>query len=253
MAVLNVRVDDHVHELLKQFADDEGVSLSEYVRDLLREAVVPVLDQDGGRAHGDQPAPDSMRLFERQVLAELHRIHARLVPEGGTDEDGSPQYQKDRAEVLESGFTGEYWREVAGFETELSRRDSRRVIDILQMFRIITFSIRELPEDEELDDEARRRLKFRGLDHNNALEGHMARYIEFMMRDGRKWSELRSQVEASDDGDSHGEMLEVYTRMLSEYRRIMDARERHYVSDEWKLSRAELMRISDAVVHPSRR
>jgi len=252
MAVLNVRVDDHVHEGLKDLADDAGVSLSEYVRDLLREAVVPVADERGEVSHGDQRAPETMRLFERQVLAELHRIHARLVPEGGSDQDGDPGYQNRRAEILESGFTGEYWQEVAGFETELSKRDSRRVIDILQMFRAITFSIERL-EGEPLDDETRRRLVFRGFDHNDPLEGHMARYVEFLRRDGQHWTELQAQIAASDDGNSHMEMLDVYMRMLAEYRRIMDARERRFSSDSWKLTRDDLLRIAAAVIHPSRR
>jgi uncharacterized protein len=251
MAVLNVRVDDHVHEGLKQLADEAGLSLSEYVRELLLEAVVPIRDERA--QHGDQKAPESMRLFERQVLAELHRIHARLVPEGGSEEDGDPEYQKRRAEILESGFTGEYWLEVAGFETELSKRDSRRVIDILQMFRVITFSLNALGEEAELDDQTARRLVFRGFDHNDGLEGHMARYVAFMMRDGRHWTELQPQIEANDDGNSHMQMLDVYSRMLAEYRRIMDSRERRFASDAWKLTRDDLQRVADAAVHPSRR
>lgn len=247
MAVLNVRVDDHVHEGLKQLADEQGISLSEFVRDLLREAVVPMREE-----HGDQRAPDSMRLFERQVLAELHRIHARLVPEDGSEEDGDPAYQKRRAEILESGFTGEYWREVAGFESELPKRDSRRVIDILQMFRVITFSIRDLGKDEQLSEDAARWLTFRGFDHNDALEGHMARYVEFMMRDGQKWTELRPQVEANDDGNSHMEMLDTYLRMLKEYRRIVDDPKRSRGRDSWKLTLEDLERIADAVLRRSR-
>lgn len=253
MAVLNVRVDDHVHEGLKELADQEGVSLSEYVRDLLREAVVQVVDHRGEEAHGDQPAPDSMRLFERQVLAELHRIHAHVVPEDGAEEDGDPDYQKRRAEILEAGFTGEYWLEVAGFETELSKRDCRRVIDILQMFRVITFSMDDLAPEDALDDVLAQRLVFAGFDYNDALEGHMARYVEFQTRDPRKWSELRPQIEAHDDGNSHMQMLPVYMRMLSEYRRIVDARERSYTRDSWKLAKADLERVAEAAVHPSRR
>ena len=55
MAVLNVRVDDHVRDQLKEIADAEGVTLSEYVRDLLLEAVVPVYEAEV--KHGDEPAP----------------------------------------------------------------------------------------------------------------------------------------------------------------------------------------------------
>src|SRR4051812_44251104 len=59
MAVLNVRVDDHVRDQLKGMADADGLTLSEYVRDLLLAAVVPVYTPDV--KHGDEPAPESMR------------------------------------------------------------------------------------------------------------------------------------------------------------------------------------------------
>jgi len=38
-------VDDHVRDQLKEMADAEGVTLSEFVRDLLLEAVVPAWRQ----------------------------------------------------------------------------------------------------------------------------------------------------------------------------------------------------------------
>ena len=41
MAVLNIRVDDQVRAELKDMADAEGVTVSEYVRDLLMAALVP--------------------------------------------------------------------------------------------------------------------------------------------------------------------------------------------------------------------
>lgn len=44
MAVLNIRVDDRVRDQLREMADDEGVTLSEFVRDRLMEAVVPVFE-----------------------------------------------------------------------------------------------------------------------------------------------------------------------------------------------------------------
>ena len=40
-----VRVDDHVRDQLKEMSDAEGVTLSEFVRDLLLEAVVPAWRQ----------------------------------------------------------------------------------------------------------------------------------------------------------------------------------------------------------------
>lgn len=251
MAVLNVRVDDHVRDKLKVMADAEGVTLSEYVRDLLLAAVVPVFEVDA--KHGDEPAPESMRTHDRQVLSLLHRILARVLPEDANDVDGDAEYQLERAQVLEEGFAGEYWLEVAGLSTELSKRDCDRVSDILQMFRIITFSIDHLKKGgTPVGAELARWLEFRGFDRNDALEGHMARYVEYQMRDDR-WSELKPQVEQNDSGNSHARMLDTYMRMLAEYRRVKDSRMRGYDRHDYLLALDELQQIADARVHPSHR
>lgn len=251
MAVLNVRVDNHVRVQLKEMADAEGVTLSEYVRDLLLEAVVPVYEAEV--KHGDEPAPESMRTIDRQVLSLLHRILARVLPENANDVDGDLEYQLVRAKNLEEGFAGEYWREVAGFSTELSKRDCGRVSDILQMFRIITFSIDHLEKDGTPGDENLAfTLGFQGFDHNDALEGHMATYVEYQIRDDR-WSELKPQVERHDRGNSHARMLDTYTRMLAEYRRVMDGRKRGVDRNDYLLTLDELNQIADARVHPSNR
>ncbi|RBJ11078.1 YfbU family protein [Micromonospora provocatoris] len=251
MAVLNIRVDDRVRDQLKEMADDEGVTLSEFVRDLLMEAVVPVYEREV--KHGDEPAPESMRIVDRQVLSLLHRILGRVLPEDANDVDGDLAYQLMRARILEAGFTGEYWYEVAGFSTELSKRDCRRVSDILQMFRIITYSIDHLSkEGAPVDDELAFELEFRGFDHNDALEGHMASYVDFLMRDDR-WTELKPQLERNDNGNSHSRVLDTYLRMLSEFRRIMDGRERGFSHRDYLLSQKELEQIAAARVHPSNR
>ena len=251
MAVLNIRVDDRVRDQLREMADDAGVTLSEFVRDLLMEATVPVYER--AVEHGDEPAPESMRLYERKTLSLLHRILGHLVPEDGSDVDGDPEYQRMRAEILESGFTGQYWYETAGYSTELSKRDCDRVSDVLQMFRVVTFSLARLArEGAPVVDELVHRLEFEGFDHNDPLEAHMASYVDFLMRDGR-WAELRPQVKRNDGGNSHAVMMPTYTRMLSEYRRIMDSRERTYTSHDYELSLEELQRIANAAYFPSAR
>ena len=251
MAVLNIRVEDRVRDELKELADSEGVTLSEYVRDLVMAAVVPVYQRDV--KHGDEPAPESMRITDRQMLSLLHRILARVLPKDANGDDGDAKHQLERARVIEAGFTGEYWLEVAGFRTELSKRDSDRVLDILEMFRAITYSIKRLAEQETtVNEDAAYRLEFRGFDHNDGLEHHMASYVEHLMGDGR-WSELRPQLKRHDDGNSHHRMLDIYMRMLAEYRRIMDGRGRGFDLDDYWLSKDELEQIAAAPVRPPNR
>lgn len=249
MAVLNVRLDDDDYDRLKELADAEGVSISEFVRDRLLEFVVPVSTE-----HGDEPAPESFSTRDRLVLSLLHRILARVLPEEANGDDGDLEYQLQKAAILESGFAGEYWLEVAGFETELSTQDCRRVVDILEMFRIITFSVQRLQkEGVKLDKGLLYGLRFSGFDHNDALEGHMARYVRYQMRDENRWEELQPQVAEADNGNSHRRMLERYMRMLTEFRKIMKPRERRFDRDAYYLTVDELRAIDAATVHPSNR
>lgn len=252
MAVLNIRVEDRVRDQLRNLADDQGVSLSEYVRGLLMEAVVPVFAREV--KHGEEPPAQSMRIIDRQVLSLLHRVLARVLPEDANDVDGDLEYQLRRANILEEGYTGEYWYETAGFRTELSKRDCDRVSDILQMFRIITYSMDRLAKDGiPISEDLAYQLAFQGFDHNDSLEGHMASYVDFLMSDGEHWTELKPQLERADNGNSHSPELATYLRMLVEYRQIMDSRERGSGDRGYLLSEDELEQIADAQVHPSNR
>lgn len=251
MGIINIRIDDHTHAQLKELAETEGLSLSEYIRTLLHETTLPI--REDSEQHGDLPVPESFSPRDRIMLALLHRILARVLPDDSNMEDGDLEHQLRLASIIQSGLTGEYWQEVAGFETELSKRDSRRVVDILQMFRIIVFSIKKLEgSGETIPEELAHSLEFRGFDHNNTLEGHMARYVRFMMEED-EWSELQDYVKKNDNGNSHMEMLPVYLRMTAEYRRIMDSPERGHRRDDFLLSFEDLQRIANARVHPSRR
>lgn len=261
MAVLNIRVEDRIRDQLKELADREGISLSEYVRVLVMEAVVPVREE---KEHGRGPAQDSLRIIDRQILSMLHRILGRVLPQGesivkeGDDfwDDGTEGDLKDqlmRAQILEAGFTGEYWYETAGFQPELSQRNCGRVKDILDMFRVITYSLERLEkEGEDIDEKLRQSLEFMGFDYSDPLEGHMASYVEFLMRDGR-WTELKPQLERHDNGNSHHRVIDVYMRMLAEHRRIMDGRGRGLSRSDYFLSLEELQQIDDARIHPANR
>ncbi len=126
--------------------------------------------------------------------------------------------------------------------------------DILQMFRILTFSVEHLKrQGTPINEELALELNFQGFDHNDPLEAHMATYVEFLMSDGDRWAELKPQVQRNDQGNSHSPTLGTYQRMLAEYRRIMDGLERGFSSSDYLLSQAELERIANAQILPARR
>ena len=82
MAVLNIRVDDQVRDELKDMADAEGVTVSEYVRDLLTAALVP--GYESKEDHGDLPAPETMRRPGRPSASLASATAATTRPPAGT-------------------------------------------------------------------------------------------------------------------------------------------------------------------------
>jgi uncharacterized protein YfbU (UPF0304 family) len=247
---INFRVDTEIRDALQERADELGLDLSKYVRDLLLETVVPVRDEGWRR---DTFAPETMSPMERQVLSIVHRTLARVLPEGANDVDGDREYQLERARVIEKGFTAEYETEFSGIEPELSPRDCERVKDILDMFRIIEYSLSKLAEDgDPLDGDVAGDLTYMGFDFNDRLEGHMADYVEYLVSQGR-WEERKRDLEGPGRGNSHMQTLDLYLRMLAEYRRIKEGRPRSFRPQDYLLSREELKAIADATVHPTNR
>lgn len=242
MATIAVRVEDEVRDALQEAARREGLSLSDFIRDLLREVVVslPSIERD-------EPmplAPSTLSEKDRLMFSLLHRILARVLPEEGNDVDGDLEYQLDRARVLERGFTREYSTEYGGLYPELSRRDCLRVMDILDMFRMTNFSAQELAKaGTPVSDEISSDLRFAGFDFNDELEGQMADYVSYLVAQG-KWSEIKPVLE-KDGGNSHGTMLPSYLRMLTEFRRILDNPKRK-VPSKYVFDAVELQAVAEA-------
>lgn len=253
MPTITVRLDDDTRDALQQRADAERATVSDFVRDLIREQVVSVRADDD--VTSEVPVPESLSVHDRRTLSLLHRILARVLPEEADDGngDGDAAYQLERAEVLEKGFTQEYRVEFAGISTELSNRDCKRVMDILDMFRIARYSLTELekagtPGGEELVED----LRFWGFDHNDPLEGQMADYVRHLVADDR-WSEQADFIDGPTGGNSHSPTLGRYLRMLAEYRRIRAGRPWSGRRDAYLLTADELTAVAAARTHPDNR
>lgn len=253
MATITVRIDDETRDALQAKANEERQTLSDYVRDRLHDAVFSFRKQEEVKNSGGLE-PRSMSALDRHTLALLHRILARVMPEDSNDVDGDTAYQLERAKVLEHGYTSEYWIEFAGLRPELTARHSEFVKDVLDMFRIALYSIKELREHGvEIDESLERDMTFEGFDHNDLLEGQMADYVAFLVEDG-KWEEQKELVLGSDRGNSHHQTLEVYSRMLTEYREVkQNPARKSGGSKSYLLKEDELRKIAAARIHPSRR
>lgn len=245
MPSITLRLDDTTKEELEALARSRGQNLSDLIRSaldglLLRNADLDRLDI----------TPRSLTAVERQQLALLHRILARLVG-NDNDVDGDKEYQLKRAQVLEEGFVSEYATEFLGITPELSALDSRFVLDVLDLFSITTSSLKKLRMDgAAVDDALARALRFDGFDANDARESHMLAYAQHLFGEGR-WSDLLPDL--NDNGNSHRRMTEVYQRMLDEHAVIKAERARERGRHDAFLGAEELQRLSDARVHPSHR
>lgn len=125
-------------------------------------------------------------------------------------------------------------------------------MDILDMSRIIDYSVDHLAQEGNLIDAAMAEgLCYQGFALNDALEWQMAEYVRFPVKGGR-WTERLEFIEATNGGNSLMSTLDLYFRMLAEYRRIKDGRRRLDLTD-YLLSTAELQQLALSMIHPSHR
>jgi uncharacterized protein YfbU (UPF0304 family) len=160
--------------------------------------------------YDDLSAPTSLSPFERQTLALQHQILSHL-------DKNEADYHKRMQEVLTEGFTAEY-ENVFSHYSELPYDDCRLLYDILDMFRVMKASIAQLDETERdaLLADHKYVLFFQGFDGNDAREGKMASYVDYLQATDR-WTDLVEDVMAADDGNSHSLMLGRYQAMLDVY------------------------------------
>ncbi|PPF83289.1 hypothetical protein C5E07_11375 [Pseudoclavibacter sp. RFBJ3] len=253
MATITICLDDATRDALQEHADARRVSMSEFVRTTLEDAVDRFRIDSEIAPTGFHP--DTMTPQERHQLALLHRILARVLPENAFHGDGDRdrEYQLERAKVLEKGFTHEYRVEFAGIDTELTRRDSSFVLDVLDMFRCAQASVKRLrDEGARVDDGLEYAVSFRGFDINDRLEASMLGYVRYLVSHG-SWEKQRDFMLDAGSGNSDKRMYEVYSRMLTEYRLIRESKPPFGHSSSQLLLLEELQRLAAAGVHPSRR
>ena len=247
MATITVRIPDETRDALQARANAAHETLSDFVRSRLEDAVSESADWTEGRS---ARRVESLTLVERQTLALLHRILARVLPQDANDEDGDETYQLERASVLEHGFTGEYGTEFQVLFEELSIAHSEFVVQVLSMFQTAKWSIEALSEEnEQLTEDQVRALTFHGFDFNDPVEGHMGAYVSHLVTEDR-WAEQMEVVHKGERGNSHMPTRAAYSRMLAEYRNL---EQRRLTRRFGRLTKGELEQLAAAWVHPDNR
>lgn len=262
MATITVRIGDDTRVQLEDLARAQDRSLSDLIRSSL-ESLVRYPDRSRPHVDGascDSVAPRSLSPYERQMLALQHRILAHVMPPDHGDAptqdcayvEGDPKYQRERAQILEGGYVGEYATVFISTEPEMPAHESEFVIDLLDMFRIITYSIQRLRgTGAEIDEALEQRLGFRGFDLQRKDESRLLTYLRHLVDDDH-WPEILPLLGPDHDhGNAHHPTRPAYERLLTEYNAI---RQEHRTStrvDAYLLTLDELRRLEAALAPTS--
>ena len=172
--------------------------------------------------------------IERLVLANQYKILEALYPE-------EADYYKEAREIVEHGFELQYsWisENVYDDKDTLSSEECKEVIDILEMFDNLRYSYEQLKDKDGIEEHS---IKFQGFDGNDNLEGKYMSYARFFCESGGGRFE---KISKGDFYNSHSLSLDMYRRMLGEYRKSKKKSE---------LTKEEILNIIGEKVHPSRR
>ena len=220
MQTIPLRVPDDLRTLIAEAAEANGQSQSDYMRQAIEVHVKRVNPK-----HDRQPTEKNITLtsYERASLILQHQT--LLAAQGHLPKESYDSEWHERAiEVLERGYEGEYPQLFPSHAEALNAYDCELVWDILDMFRVIHFSVEALGEalggngwDAIGVEHAERFGKFKGFDYQNERESQMAGYTEYLVKSGR-WTEQEELVKKGTN--SHRQMLPTYQSMLGAFKPV---------------------------------
>ncbi|AKK09444.1 YfbU family protein [Corynebacterium testudinoris] len=233
MQSITIRIPDELKTLISDEAQNKGQTQSDYLRQLI--------ETHAGQVRGDKFPRESIQevslnVVERKTLALGYQL--LLASRGDLpDELYDAESFRYSMEVLERGYAGEYPQIFAGADEGLSYDECRLAWDILDMFRVLKFSVRDLGQggwNQIGVVDAEHYGSFRGFDGNLDLESRLMGYVDYLVRTGR-WEEQRELLKET-RGNSHSEMLPTYRSMLAEFkpvwRKAMSRGGRHHLNAE---------------------
>jgi uncharacterized protein YfbU (UPF0304 family) len=172
--------------------------------------------------------------IERWIISNQLRILEILDPK---QKDSYSSTQK----ILENGFEYLYSSQIEYIYPDhetMSEEDGKLVVDILDMFNAIKNSLKSIDPHSGLETN---HLTFSGFDGN--YEGKFYSFAKFYCTefDGGRFKNIGKGV---DNFNSHASRLDTYKRMLKVW---------NSSPDKYALSEEQLIKISEAAIHPSNR
>lgn len=147
-----------------------------------------------------------MEKIERLNLINQLLILEKLYP------DDAEYYARNR-KALEQGYVLHYSWLTEHVYDEFPIEESKFVLDVLEMYRSITFSYQRIHRDKQIPSN----LKFIGFDGNNESE-HMG-YTQYFINELDRFTELKYD-DALPYFNSHCPMIGKYKLMLVTWKKI---------------------------------
>ena len=143
-------------------------------------------------------------------------------------EDGEYDYD-NMIKALQYGFEFHY-NDVFDclFDEELPYESCKEVLDILEMYRGITYSYNNLVRDGKQGDLDNEQIRFKGFDGNN--EYKQKSYATYFIIDLDRYSEIQ-HYSHNNDYNSHCPMLPKYHAMLKKWDEYDKTLENRYMMD----------------------
>ena len=155
---------------------------------------------------------------DRLILRNQFKLLAKTDPE-------EAEFHNRAVEILESGYTFEYYSLAEWFLDPMSNDSCREVREILEMYRSIDAAMANAPDESATVPE--KKLKFPGFDGNDETKQYA--YARFLLHTLDRWKESKSE-----DLNTHRPMLPTYREMLARWRDSASC---------YELSRTDVQRI----------
>ena len=160
---------------------------------------------------------------ERLILINQYRILEALYPD-------EADYYRERRVAFERGYSHDYGEAFDILYEEMSVEECDEVIDILNMYRVITFSLSGIDNANLRESD---RLKFIGFDGNE--ESSQFGYAQWYINERGRFEELKYGKEQA-YLNSHHPTLALYRAMLEEWKKS---------ANKLKLTEADLSRLAN--------
>ena len=150
---------------------------------------------------------EKLTRIERLILSNQYRILESLYPD-------EAEYYENNRKAIEEGFELHYDDCFSVLsEDVMTEEECSEVIDILNMYRSLTFSNKE---EYGIDNY---KLKFDGFDLNDEYEGKRVIYARYFINDLDRFDELKYGKSYA-DCNSHSLRMNMYRRMLEAWKKL---------------------------------